>query len=54
MEGAKLKERFDQIFESARWAKALEDIRKLRKERAGGQKDAEGPGCDRHCEMQGA
>jgi len=42
MEGAKLKERFDQIFESARWAKALEDIRKLRKERGAGLKDAEG------------
>lgn len=33
-EGSKLKERFDQIFESARYTKALEDVRKQRKEKA--------------------
>jgi hypothetical protein len=41
LEGSKLKERFDQIFESSRYAKALEDIRKLRKEKAAAQKEAE-------------
>jgi DNA repair exonuclease SbcCD ATPase subunit len=32
-EGAKLKERFDQIFESARYTKALDEIKKTRKVR---------------------
>jgi len=41
MEGAKLKERFDQIFESTRFAKALEDLRKLRKEKQAALKDAQ-------------
>ena len=41
MEGAKLKERFDQIFESTRFAKALEDLRKLRREKMAALKDSE-------------
>lgn len=40
LEGSKLKERFDQIFEMARYTKALEDIRKVRKSRASEAKDA--------------
>lgn len=40
-EGAKLKERFDAIFEASRYTKALEDIRKVRKEQAVLAKDAD-------------
>ena len=32
-EGAKLKERFDQIFDSTRYTKALDDIKKQKKVR---------------------
>jgi hypothetical protein len=39
-EGAKLKERFDAIFESSRYTKALEDIRKQRKEKHEAWKEA--------------
>ncbi|KAI9908269.1 hypothetical protein PsorP6_016516 [Peronosclerospora sorghi] len=38
-EGAELKKRFDQIFESARYTKALEAIRKLKKARLDNVKD---------------
>ena len=41
MEGAKLKERFDQIFESTRFAKALEDLRKLKREKTAALKESE-------------
>ena len=40
-EGAKLKERFDQIFESDRYTKALTDIKKLRKDKAAEHKEAD-------------
>jgi DNA repair protein RAD50 len=39
-EGPKLKEKFDAIFDSARYTKALDDIRKSRKEKASLLKDA--------------
>eukprot|EP00727_Mastigamoeba_balamuthi_P012001 m51a1_g7423 DNA repair protein RAD50, putative (1970) ;mRNA; f:15754-25506 len=40
LEGAQLKKRFDEIFAATKYTRALDDVRKLRKEQAAAHKDA--------------